>query len=274
VSDFLTRILATKEQEVRALQDKTELRRPQQRPRKPRFAHAVMQGEVLSVVAEVKKASPSKGLIQAHFNPVEIARQYESLDVAAISVLTDETYFQGSMGHLQAIAEEVPVPLLRKDFIIHETQIHEAVLAGADAVLLIVAALSPDRLRYLSAYAKDCGLDVLIEIHSVSELKTALAAHPSVLGINNRDLTTFKVDLTCTETIMPYVPETLPVISESGIASAEDASRMGNAGVSGLLVGESLMRRSMRLDELRTLLRQLQVPREQRQPKLALGECL
>jgi indole-3-glycerol phosphate synthase len=207
----------------------------------------------LSVVAEVKKASPSKGVIAPNFDPVEIAKTYGEAGAAAISVLTDKQYFQGSIEDLAAIRKVVDVPLLRKDFIIDEVQIDEAWEAGADAILLICAALEKSRLRELSLYAKSVGLDVLIEVHSAAELDAALYAEPSVIGVNNRNLHTFEVSLETTREVIKHVPKSQVVIAESGIHTAKDAHRMAEYGARGILVGESLMRTSSRIETMELL---------------------
>lgn len=207
----------------------------------------------------MKKASPSKGLIAPGADPVAMARTYEAAGAAAISVLTDVQYFRGSLADLQAVRQAVHVPVLRKDFIIDELQIDEARAAGADAVLLIAAALTADRLRELARYGKSLGLDVLVEVHAREELAAALAAEPSVLGINNRNLHTFEVSLDTTGQILAEVPEGIPVIAESGIHTAEDARQMAACGVNGILVGESLMRQG-EADAVARLLTSFQVP--------------
>jgi indole-3-glycerol phosphate synthase len=171
-----------------------------------------------------------------------MASAYERGGASAISVLTDETYFQGSLQDLKDIRAHVNLPILRKDFIIDELQIAEARLAGADAILLIVAALTPHRLQQLSAYAQSIGLDVLIEVHALSELEAALHANPSVLGVNNRNLHTFEVNLNTTRDVIRETPKHQLVIAESGVHTAEDARLMWSYGARGILVGESLMK--------------------------------
>lgn len=260
MNTFLTRILATKEHEVSQL---LATKRPaidlSSLTLTRGFAASIRSKKRLAVVAEIKKASPSKGLIAPDFQPVSQAMYYEAAGAAAISVLTDETYFQGSLVDLQNVHEAVSVPVLRKDFIIHEVQIDEARVAGADAILLICAALSPARLESLSGYAKSLGLDVLIEVHSEAELAPALAAKPSVLGINNRNLNTFEVSLNVTRSLTQAMNHDVLVLSESGIFTAEDASYVAETGVDGILVGESLMRQGT--EQLDVALKSLQVPK-------------
>jgi indole-3-glycerol phosphate synthase len=193
-------------------------------------------------IAEVKKASPSAGIIAGNFDPVKIATAYDLAGATCISVLTDEKYFHGHLDYLNLIRERVPRPLLRKDFTLHEVQIYQAALAGADAVLLIVAALTDGELTHLMKAADDCGIDALVEVHDELELSRALTAGASFIGINNRNLATFQVDLRTTETLARLIPADRLVISESGIRSVEDIRRVAGAGVHGALIGESLMR--------------------------------
>ena len=207
------------------------------------FASALDQGpEALGLVAEVKKASPSVGVITENFDPVAIAQAYQAAGAHAISVLTDEQFFQGSLSYLTQIRQAVGLPLLRKDFILHEVQIFEAAVAGADAILLIVAALEQEELERLHETATTLGLDVLVEVHALPELDRALDCGARLIGINNRNLSTFEVDLRATEIISEEVPEGILLLSESGIKTNADARRVFACGVNALLVGESLMR--------------------------------
>ncbi|RIV25671.1 indole-3-glycerol phosphate synthase TrpC [Alicyclobacillaceae bacterium I2511] len=245
MNEFLNRILLTKEAEVAQLRTRDTQGVTVELSNLPPCRGFLAQLETapqFAVIAEVKKASPSKGLIQPDFNPVKISQVYATAGAQAISVLTDETYFQGSMADLTAVHEAVGLPILRKDFIIDERQIDQARIAGADAILLICAVHTAKRLSELSEYAQFVGLDVLIEVHQVSEVATALAASPAVLGINNRDLHTFRVSLEVTREVIKEIPPSVFTIAESGIRSREDALRMAQYGVRGVLVGESLMR--------------------------------
>jgi len=196
----------------------------------------------LGLIAEVKKASPSVGVITETFDPVNQARLYAQAGASAISVLTDEKYFQGRLSFLTQIRQAVPLPLLRKDFIVHEVQIYEAVIAGADAILLIVAALTDEELIGLQRCAQTFQLDVLVEVHDRSELERALDLDAKLIGINNRNLKTFAVDLHTTERLSEDVPDDVILVSESGIKSAEDARRVQSWGANAVLVGEALMR--------------------------------
>jgi len=201
----------------------------------------------MALIAEVKKASPSAGVICADFDPVRIARQYELAGADCLSVLTDEKYFQGSLDYLKQIRAAVKLPLLRKDFIIDERQILEAVEWGADAILLIVAILSAGQLKDFHALAREGGLSVLVEAHDEAELERALAAGAGLIGVNNRDLKTFKVDLGTTERLAarlrgaPGGVEKV-LVAESGIHTRADVQRLAKCGAGAILVGESLMK--------------------------------
>jgi indole-3-glycerol phosphate synthase len=211
-------------------------------PGEPRFARALREADDIAVIAEVKKASPSKGLIRPDFDPVEIATAYEASGARAISVLTDERYFQGSACALTQVRQAVDLPLLRKDFTIDPYQVYEARAIGADAVLLIVGILTPDQLKEYLDLARGLGLDALVEVHTADELETALGAEAEILGINNRDLRTFQTHLSVTERLIGNIPDDLLVVSESGIHTREDVLRLQDAGADAILVGESLMR--------------------------------
>lgn len=196
----------------------------------------------LAMIAEVKRASPSAGTISADFDPLAIARGYEKAGANALSILTDEKYFQGRLEYLSLIRDQVDIPCLRKDFIIHEAQIYEAVVAGADAILLIVAALDQPTLEHLLETAHTFQLDVLMEVHDLPELERALATDVRILGINNRNLKSFTVDLATTEALAEEVPDDILLVAESGIKTPADAERLATAGADALLVGETLMR--------------------------------
>lgn len=204
------------------------------------------RGDV-GLIAEVKKASPSLGVICADFDPVRIARDYEAAGASCLSVLTDEQFFQGSNGYLRAIRAAVSLPLLRKDFIIDERQILEAIEWGADAILLIVAILADDQLSHFHALADAAGLTALVEVHDEAELERALRCGARLVGVNNRDLKSFRVDLATTERLAPILwaadrgQEKL-LVGESGIHARADVERLRRAGARAILVGESLMK--------------------------------
>jgi indole-3-glycerol phosphate synthase len=194
------------------------------------------------VIAEVKKASPSKGVIRQNFAPAELAQAYARAGAHAISVLTDEPFFQGSLEHLGAVRGAVNLPILRKDFHVEPYQLWEARTAGADAVLLIVAALSPTALQDLLALSKALTLSALVEVHTRQELETAWLAGAEIVGINNRDLKSFDVSLQTTFGLLPFVPAGVVLVSESGISLPEEVARLASAGVDAILVGEGLLR--------------------------------
>jgi indole-3-glycerol phosphate synthase len=196
----------------------------------------------LALIAEIKKASPSAGVIVESFDPVAIARNYAHAGVDAISVLTDERFFQGHLDYLGAVRGVVPQPLLRKDFVLDPLQIMEAAAAGADAILLIVAALSQEELASLLETASLYQLDALVEVHTFPELDRALETEARIIGINNRNLATFEVDLTVTEKLSEQVPNDIVLVSESGIRTSEDLARIKACGVDAVLIGEALMR--------------------------------
>jgi indole-3-glycerol phosphate synthase len=213
-----------------------------------------LPGQPVRVLAEIKRASPSAGAIRAGADPAAIAGEYHAGGAAAISVLTDEQFFAGELGFLARVRERVPLPLLRKDFIIDAYQVAEARAAGADAILLIGAALSPAQLSDLLAAATLHQLDALVEVHDAREAELALAAGASVLGVNHRDLKTFTIDMSLTETIAKRVPPSIVLVGESGIKTAADVRRLGDAGAHAVLVGETLMRAPSPGGALRELL--------------------
>ncbi len=213
-----------------------------------------LTGQARRIIAEIKKASPSKGLIRADFEPVSIAKDYAAGGASAISVLTEERFFEGHLAYLENIHHAVSVPLLRKDFMLEPYQIVEAKSYGADAVLFIAALLEPGLLRELCAQATALSLDALIAVHTEHELASAVAAGAQLIGINNRDLKTFAVDLGTTERLAPLVPAGMPVVCESGIDSLEQIHRVEKLGVHVFLIGESLMRAPAPGQKLRELL--------------------
>lgn len=205
------------------------------------FAGA-LRGAGVSLIAEVKKASPSKGLIREDFDPEAIARAYADNGAAALSVLTDEAYFQGCDAYLQSARRVSGLPVLRKDFTVDPYQIHEARLLGADAILLIVALMDGGQLEDFQGLARDHGLAALVEVHTRTELERVLAAGADPVGINNRDLKTFETTLDITFELCRFIPESVTLVSESGIKSHDHLRQLGDAGIHAVLVGESLMR--------------------------------
>jgi indole-3-glycerol phosphate synthase len=211
-------------------------------------------GASVRIIAEIKKASPSKGVIREDFDPVEIARIYENNGASAISVLTEETYFQGSLNYLKAVRRVTKLPLLCKDFIIDPYQIYQARVSGADAVLLITAILEPGMLRDFINRAHDVSLAPVVEVHTARELKKALKAEAEIIGINNRNLNTFKTDVQTTVKLLPFIPDGIMVISESGFHTREDLARVQQGRINAFLIGEALMREKDIAKKLRELL--------------------
>jgi indole-3-glycerol phosphate synthase len=209
---------------------------------RPRGFEKSLQGEARHIIAEVKRASPSQGLIRQDFDPVGIAKEFAAHGASALSVLTEERYFQGSLLYLERINREVSLPLLRKDFIVDGYQLLEARSFGADAVLLIAALLDLTLLQELQDQARDLSLDALVEVHTEDELDRALKAKARLVGINNRDLQTFEVKLETTERLAPLIPTGVLVVCESGIESLEQINKLEKLGVRRFLVGETLMR--------------------------------
>jgi indole-3-glycerol phosphate synthase len=201
-----------------------------------------MEGGRAAVIAEAKRASPSKGLLREDFDPAAIAKRYEEAGAACLSVLTDREYFRGTNDDLQAARASCSLPALRKDFVIDPYQVYEARSIGADCILLIVAVLSQDEMGELERLAISLGMSVLVEVHDRAELDRALRLKTPLVGINNRDLRTFDTRLETTISLLPYVPKDRIVVTESGIRTAEDVSRMRSQGVNAFLVGEAFMR--------------------------------
>ena len=208
------------------------------------FLAALQNGPPIRLIAEVKKASPSKGVIRQDFDPVAIAKDYAGAGASCISVLTDAQFFQGSLEYLAAIRAAVDVPLLRKDFVIHPYQIFEARVAGADAVLLIAECLTRQELRGLYQLIRDLGMHALVEFYERSNLDNVLNTNSDLIGVNNRNLKTFEVDLQHTIRLRRDIPAAKTLVGESGIYTAADAKLLQDAGVQAMLVGESLMRKA------------------------------
>jgi len=243
---ILDTIVARKQEEVAALRGAPFELPPSFREKKidpPRgFCRALLEMSGVAIIAEAKKASPSKGVISPDFDPVAIARNYQQKGATAISVLTDVDFFQGSLLYLLQVRETVQLPVLRKDFIIDELQIREASLYGADCILLIAAILDGYQLRDYQALARELGMDVLTEVHHEEELDKALAAECELIGINNRNLKDFSMDLNTTFRLNKQIPDNIPVVSESGLKTTEDMARLREVGICAALIGETLMR--------------------------------
>jgi indole-3-glycerol phosphate synthase len=203
---------------------------------------AAVRAPGVSLIAECKKASPSKGLLVVNYDPVRLAKLYEKAGARAISVLTDARHFQGALDHLRDARDAVRVPVLRKDFMFHPYQLYEARVAGADAVLLIATVLSDAELRELLALARKLGMAALVEVHSEEELARVLPLQPRIIGVNNRNLQTFDVDFGNTARLRALIPPEIAVVGESGLKSPDDVRAMKEAGVDAVLVGETLVR--------------------------------
>lgn len=206
------------------------------------FKKAFEEKKDISIIAEIKKASPSKGVIKEDFNPSEIAKAYTANCTEAISVLTEDRFFQGNNSYLNQVREFSTSPLLRKDFIIDPYQIYQSKVLGADAILLIVSILSKEQLVDFQRIAMDIGLNCLVEVHDKSELEIALETDAEIIGINNRDLKTFNTTLSTTERLINHIPKSKIVVSESGINTRHDIEFLSSLGVNGVLIGESFMR--------------------------------
>ena len=207
------------------------------------FVTPLKSPDRMGLIAEVKKASPSKGIIRADFDPLAIASSYQAAGADCISVLTDETFFQGKLEYLRAIRQTTSIPLLRKDFILDEYQVVEARVAGADAVLLIAECLDPIRLRDLHQAICDLGMTPLVELYEADNVQSVLDCQPKLVGVNNRNLRTFEVDLQHTLRIKAQLPPSITVVSESGIENSQQVSFLQDHGIAAILVGESLMRK-------------------------------
>ena len=244
---ILDEIMANKAIELEAARARVsfaEIERIARQKSEPKPFSAALRGSRMRLIAEVKRASPSRGLISKDFDPVAVARTYANADAAAISVLTESKYFQGGLEILDSIGMALGgtrPPLLRKDFIFDPYQVYEARAHGADALLLIVAALEHSQLRQLASLSQTLGMGCLIEVHNEAEVDVALSSGATVIGINNRDLKTFNVDLSTTERLRPVIPGDLVVVSESGVKTTADVRRLRAAGVDAILVGEALM---------------------------------
>ncbi|MDP2924225.1 MAG: indole-3-glycerol phosphate synthase TrpC [Candidatus Omnitrophota bacterium] len=211
-------------------------------PKPLSFKEAIKREGKISLIAEIKQASPSAGILSKDFSPVDIAKIFQNLKVNAISVLTEGEFFLGKINYIEDIKKEVALPILRKDFILDEIQVLESRAAGADAIILIMRILSIEQLARLYNFSRELGMDVLVEVHSDKELKKVLKIGAEIIGINNRNLNTLKVDLTQTQKITPFIPPEMVKVSESGINSLKDVLWLKGLGVDAVLVGETLMK--------------------------------
>ncbi len=239
----LDKIVASKQIEVETAKREIPLSalKEKMRARKPRDFKSAITGKNIRLIAEVKKASPSRGLLRADFNPVTLAEAYELGGAAAISVLTESQYFQGKLEYLAGIRKAVSLPLLRKDFIFDPYQVFEAAAGGADAILLITAILEINELKELLSTSKDCGLDSLVEVHNESEIETALNCGAQIIGINNRNLKNLTVDTATVPALRVLIPPHVIVVAESGLKTAQDIRNLNELGVNAALIGETLV---------------------------------
>ena len=261
--DILQRIVETKRAEVGVLRrDLSGLRdRAEHAPRARDFIGSLQGGHAVAIIAEIKRRSPGAGEIRPDLDPLHLGPRYETGGAAALSVLTDAEYFGGSLGDLADVRGLVKIPVLRKDFVIDESQVYEARGAGADAILLIVRILDDDRLRSLRTLAEELGMSVLVEAHDGAEVERGLAAGARLLGINNRNLRTFETQIDVTLSLVDRVPPSVVLVSESGIHTPADVGSVGERGVDAVLVGESLLRQEDPGAGVAVLLGQRRAPR-------------
>ncbi|MCM8819679.1 MAG: indole-3-glycerol phosphate synthase TrpC [Candidatus Omnitrophica bacterium] len=242
--NILSLILSSKKRQVEILKKNQEaiisLAKKAQKPLS--FKEAIKVENKISIIAEIKQASPSAGILRKDFSPVEIAKTFQKLKVRAISILTEEEFFLGRLQFISEVKKEVDLPILRKDFIIDQIQILESLAAGADAILLIVNLLSEEKLKKLYNFAKELNLDVLVEVHTERDLRKALTIGAEIIGINNRNLNTLKTDFTTTQKLIPFLPTDVIRVSESGINSLKDVLWLKGLGVDAVLVGEAIMK--------------------------------
>ena len=242
---ILERILEVKRAEIAAAKLRAplpELERRAKAAGAPRDFAAALRARNPAVIAEIKKASPSRGVLREQFDPAAIARSYEAAGAACLSVLTDERFFQGAAAHLMAAKGACSLPVLRKDFVVESYQVWESRAMGADCILLIAACLSKDQMRELERLADELAMAVLVEVHDAGELDAALALSTPLVGINNRNLKSFETRLETTLELLPRIPRNRMVVTESGILTGDDVARLRNAGVHAFLVGEAFMR--------------------------------
>ena len=221
--------------------------------REPHRLRNALVSPGINIIAEFKRASPSQGVINDMVDPTSIARSYENAGAKAISVLTEEDYFQGSMDDLRTVRDSVSLPILQKDFIFDEFQIYEAAAAGADAILLIVAMLGDETLKHLHRVARELGIDALVEVHNAGEMQRAVATGANLIGINNRNLHTFEVSLDISRHLIKSAPDEAIIVAESGLKTRNDLAELSGLGFKGFLIGETLMRSNDPESELRRL---------------------
>lgn len=257
---ILSKIIEEKKKEIDRAEKRVSLSELKEKARhisvKSTFKKFISRKGHINLIAEIKKSSPSKGVIRVDFEPVSIALTYQACGASAISVLTDERFFDGKLQYLKAVKERVTIPILRKDFIISEYQIYESAVNGADAILLITHILTQEELNRFYTLAKELGLDVLVETHNEEDIQKALNCRATIIGVNNRDLSTFSVDLANTERLVRLIPEGKVIVSESGIETYEQVMYLKSMGVNAVLIGETFMRADNIGAKVRELMRE------------------
>jgi len=255
---ILDEILTRKRKEVEEAKEKVSgeeiIRKTVGLPRRRDFKSAIAKPGKINLIAEIKKASPSRGIIREDFDPAKIARIYQDSGAQALSVLTDEQFFKGSLGHLRQVRAVTAIPVLRKDFIIDQYQIYQSFLSGADAVLLIAGLLSKDKLIDFLSIAAGLGMSSVVEVHSAEDVGKIQGMDIQIVGINNRDLTSFKIDLGTTERLIGALPKNTIIISESGIKTSRDVKRLKDLGVKAVLIGETFMASADIAEEVRQVM--------------------
>tara|TARA_B100000315_G_C14549545_1_gene575055 strand:- start:970 stop:1749 length:780 start_codon:yes stop_codon:yes gene_type:complete len=241
---ILSLILDAKKKRIKVLKKNNDafLSLVKKAPQPLSFKNAIKQEGKISLIGEIKQASPSCGILCKDFSPLDIAKKYKKQKVKAISVVTEEDYFLGKINYIENIKKKIDIPILRKDFILERVQVLESRAVGADAILLIMGILSEEKVKDLYFFAKDLGMDVLVEVHTEKELKKVLKVGVDIIGINNRNLHTFEVDIRRCQKLVPFIPENIVRVSESGIKSLRDILLLKGLGIDAVLVGESLMR--------------------------------
>ncbi len=256
---MLSRIIEEKRREVEEAKQKKPIEALAKEAKsicvKSSFKKNISRPHHINLIAEIKKASPSKGILRGDFNPVKIGVTYQANGAGAISILTDERFFEGKLEYIKKVKESVSLPILRKDFIIDEYQVYESVAAGADAILLIAELLSSNEMARLYNLASSLGLDVLMEAHTEEDIEKALATGCGIIGINNRDLHTFKVDLSVTQKLIRLIPQNKIKVSESGIRTYEDVMFLKSFGVNAVLIGEAFMEAGDIASKMREIMR-------------------
>lgn len=257
---ILSKILEEKKREIDRAEKRVSLDELKEKAKhisvKSTFKKFISRKGHINLIAEIKKSSPSKGVIRADFDPIKIALTYQVHGASAISVLTDERFFDGKLEYLKAVKENVTIPVLRKDFIIDEYQIYESAVNGADAILLITHILTREELARYYATAKELGMDVLVETHNEEDIQKAISSNAAIIGINNRNLDTFEVDLANTARLARLIPEGKIIVSESGIETYEQIMYLKSIGVNAVLIGETFMRSENIGEKVRELMRE------------------